>query len=133
MNDKLHFSRTIALPAASYANTGAANTASVEVDGFGFRWALVTMNAGTVGTSLDATLQASATSGSGHADITSADFTQLTGAGGGSILVDLKKVARYLQLDFTLGGTCVFGAEIVLFDPADTDYVSASEHDAVVV
>lgn len=130
--NKLLFSRTIALPATTYANTAAAVAAMVEVDGLGFRWALVTLNAGVVGTSIDATLQASATSGSGYADITGADFTQVTAAGGGSILVDLQKVARYLLLDPTLVGSCDFGVDIVLFEPADTAYVSATEHDAVV-
>lgn len=130
--NQLHTKTVVSIPAASYANTAAAAAATVAVDTRGFRWALVSWNASAVGTTLDGTVQASAASGSGYADISGADFTQLDGAGVATVLVDTKGTARYLKLDPTLSGTCVFGATVTLYEPSDTANVGASEHDAVV-
>lgn len=135
--NKNYFKVVQQLPANTFANDAAYDADSAEVDAKGFRWALFTLNIGATDvTSLDVKLQASATSGSGYADVTGATFTTIGATDDDStqyILVDCQKIARYLILDYTqVGGTSSdAAADCVLFEPSDT--ASAGTPDSTTV
>lgn len=138
--NKLLFKKTQVLEPADWGNGAGIAAALNEVDALGWRWSLWSFSVGVItGTSLDAIIQGATTTGGSFASITGASITQLLGASDDdsivSILIDNQKQRRFLKPLITSTSLTVnlFGISCFLFEPSDTAYVPAAEHDAVIV
>ncbi len=125
---KCSVANAIAADVYSSTETGAG------VDAMGYEYALVVVNVGVFGASatMDVKVQSSDASGSGFADVTGAEFTQLTVSNDQASyygVVRLHGSPRYLRVVATYGGSgnCDLGVSFVLLGKGrDTDDAAAA-------
>lgn len=119
-----------------YGATAPTGAAVIEVDTLGYKWLTVIVGAGVLtGTDIDTIkLQESATSGSGHTDITGAAFSAMTGAAGDDTaqigIIDCHKHERYIQFADPVFDTMTvseFGVFGLLHSSQDPAFSQAAE------
>jgi hypothetical protein len=115
------------------AISGAVN--GPEFDTAGWDEAIIVLNAGVIAATgtLDCKVQESDTSGSGHADITGAAFTQVVTAGDESIAIGRLKLGssrgrkRYMRLVMTQAVAGADGGAIVILCQPQTPSLASNE------
>lgn len=140
MNPKSAAKRLVALPSKDYGATAPTTSESVEIDTKGFRWATFILVSGALtGTTIAAKITESSDgfSSDAAADVTGAAFTNLGSSDDAEIhtvVVDLSKTERYLQIAFTFTSVTVsnLAAVCVLSGAADSVYVGTGGNDASV-
>ncbi len=140
LNPKSAAKRVMALPAKDYGSTAPTTSEASKIDTKGFRWATFILVGGAItGTTLAWKITESSDnfSSDAAADVTGATGTSLASADDNevhTVIVDLQKCERYLQIAFTFTSVTVanIGAVCILEGPLDSPYVGTSGVDASV-